>query len=93
MIMRRNHSQAFADFQAAPEPHLKRLHETGQPEYLRVDDQRHLVVQDAEAYERLLDELDRLHTIQELRAALDRGERGESLTLDEAFARVRQQIK
>lgn len=75
------------------EQHLARLRETGRPEVLTVEGQRGVVIQDASAYKKLLDELDLLESAQIIRerlAAIDRGERG--VPLDEAFARIRQQL-
>lgn len=59
--------------------HLERLAETGRPEVLTVNGKARVVVQDAEAYQKMLDALDAVETeriVRERLAAMDRGEAG-----------------
>jgi hypothetical protein len=59
--------------------HLERLAATGRPEILTVNGKARVVVQDAEAYQKLLEVLDMVETEQvviERLASLDRGESG-----------------
>jgi PHD/YefM family antitoxin component YafN of YafNO toxin-antitoxin module len=59
--------------------HLERLAATGRPEVLTVNGKARVVVQDAEAYQRLLEVVEAVETeriVRERLAALDRGEAG-----------------
>jgi len=51
--------RSLTDFQRNTREHIERLKRTGRPEVLTVNGQAELVVQDAAAYQRLVDELDR----------------------------------
>ncbi|MEQ9454446.1 MAG: hypothetical protein RLN76_07620 [Phycisphaeraceae bacterium] len=64
-----------------PKSHIKRLRETGLPEVLTLNGKASVVVQDAAAYQKLLDELEALDSIRVLRdrlAVLKAGEPGVS---------------
>jgi hypothetical protein len=50
-----NNIRSLSDFQRNARAHLNRLKKTGKPEVLTVHGQAAVVVQDAEAYQRLLD--------------------------------------
>lgn len=50
-----NDIHSLSDFQRNARAHLDRLKKTGKPEVLTVHDQAEVVVQDAAAYQRLLD--------------------------------------
>jgi hypothetical protein len=50
--------------------HVKRLQRTGQPEVLTVNGKAAVVVQDAEAYQRLLDMVDYVDTVRVMRERL-----------------------
>ena len=68
--------------------------ESGEPEVLTVNGQAEVVVQDANAYQRLLDEVEYAQTVRILRerlAAYRGGEKG--LDVDEAFARIRTEFE
>jgi PHD/YefM family antitoxin component YafN of YafNO toxin-antitoxin module len=59
--------------------HMERLAATGRPEVLTVNGKARVVVQDAEAYQRMLDALDAAETeriVRERLASLERGEPG-----------------
>jgi prevent-host-death family protein len=49
---------------------MRQLNETGQPIVLTVNGQAELVVQDAKSYQKLLELVDRLETIEGIRAGL-----------------------
>jgi PHD/YefM family antitoxin component YafN of YafNO toxin-antitoxin module len=52
-----------SDFSRKPAEHIKRLKETGQPEILTVNGKAELVIQDAKAYEEMVDLLGALEKI------------------------------
>jgi PHD/YefM family antitoxin component YafN of YafNO toxin-antitoxin module len=90
----RNKISTLTEFQQNPAEHLKRLKETGEAEVLTVDGQAELVVQSAQAYEKLLEALDYAETVARLRediAAADAGTDG-ALPLDEAMAEIRRDL-
>lgn len=69
--------------------HLARLKSTGQPEVLTVDGKAEVVVQNAEAYQALLDRLDSVEAIAAIKASMAEFERGEGIPLQEGFAALR----
>ncbi len=82
----------LTDFKRNTTAFRKRLKATGRPEVLTVDGRADLVVQDAAAYQKLLDDLDRLEAIDGIRRGLLDVERGRTMTLDELDARMRAKL-
>lgn len=73
--------------------YLDRLATTGRPEVLTVNGKARIVVQDAAAYQRLLDALDAVeaeHVLRERLASLNRGEPG--IPVDQVLADVRRRL-
>ena len=64
---------SLTDFQRNSKEYIERLEKTGQPEILTVNGEAKLVVQDAESYQKILDELERAKT----REAMEQALRGE----------------
>src|SRR5262245_31574609 len=58
---------SLTDFQRHAKEHIERLKQTGRPEVLTVNGKAELVVQDAEAYQKLLDLLDRAEALEGIR--------------------------
>ncbi|MCH8923573.1 MAG: type II toxin-antitoxin system Phd/YefM family antitoxin [Planctomycetes bacterium] len=84
---------SLTDFNRNTREHVDRLKESGEPEVLTVNGRAEVVVQDAGAYQQLLDEVDYAQTVRILRkrlAAYHSGEKG--LDVDEAFTRIRSQL-
>ncbi|HLL82262.1 MAG TPA: hypothetical protein VK420_06410 [Longimicrobium sp.] len=71
---------------------MARLKETRRPEVLTVDGATAVVVQDAEAYQDLLDELDRAEAIVGIRRGLESMRRGEGVPADEALEGLRSEL-
>ncbi len=71
------------DFTRKSAEHIKRLKETGKPEILTVNGKAELVIQDARAYEKIIDLLDTLEKI--ARAAKEHDE-GKAIPADEFFS-------
>ena len=65
---------SLTDFQRNAKLHLDRLKETGQPEILTVNGQAQVVVQDAAAYQKLVDQLEAIEGIRKGLASMKRGE-------------------
>lgn len=85
--------RSLSDFQRNTREHIQRLKETGRPEVLTVNGQAELVVQSAEAYQKLLEAADLADSVRILRERLraaDGGEEGISAeqVLSEVKARL-----
>ena len=72
---------------------VKRLKKTGLPEVLTIEGRGELVVQDAAAYQKLLDIVDRAEAILGIRRGLEGVREGRTMTLDEFGARLRGRMK
>ncbi|MFZ4575275.1 MAG: hypothetical protein ACOYN0_12805 [Phycisphaerales bacterium] len=73
--------------------HLERLAATGRPEVLTVNGKARVVVQDAEAYQRIMEALDAAETeriVRERLAAVERGEAG--VPAEQVLAEVRKRL-
>lgn len=70
--------------------HLARLKSSGQPEVLTVNGKAEVVVQDAGAYQALLDRLDCIEAIAAVKNSLTEFERGEGIPVREGFAALRE---
>ena len=80
---------SLTDFQRKAKEHIKRLKRTGRPEVLTVQGKAEIVVQDAEAYEKLLDQVDRAEAIESIQRGLDSVARGEGRPISEALESIR----
>ncbi|MBL7645121.1 MAG: type II toxin-antitoxin system Phd/YefM family antitoxin [Candidatus Hydrogenedentes bacterium] len=69
--------------------HIARLRSSGQPEVLTVDGKAEVVVQNAAAYQALLDRLDSIEAVAAVRASMVEFERGEGIPVREGFAALR----
>lgn len=75
------------DFNDKPRKHVARLKRTGRPEVLTVNGKPSVVVQDADAYQRMIDTLDRAEAIAGIQRGLDSLHQGNSLPAAAALAR------
>lgn len=80
---------SLSDFQRKTKEYLERLERTGQPEVLTVNGEARFVVQDAQSYQKLLDELDRAQAIAGIRRGLESVAAGRTQPMDEAFEEIR----
>ena len=78
-------ARPLSDFQRNTDRHIRRLKKTGRPQVLTVDGQAQLVVQDAESYRKLLDELERSQTVAGIRRGLRSVRRGEGRPMRRAL--------
>ena len=85
--------RSLSDFQRNAKTHIRRLKKTGEPEVLTVNGQAEVVVQDASAYQKLLDELDRKQAIEGIRRGLEQARRGEGIALADFDKRMRRKYK
>jgi prevent-host-death family protein len=76
----------LTDFQRHTKAHLKRLKETGRPQVLTVNGRAEVVVQDAEAYQALLETVDRAEALDGIRRGLEDVKAGRTRPLADALA-------
>src|SRR5438067_13914286 len=79
---------SLTDFKRKTTAFIKQLKETGAPLVLTVNGKAELVVQDAAAYQKLLELLSQIETIQTLRERLAAARRGEGRPVEEFFDEV-----
>jgi len=82
----------LTDFKRNTPEFLRQLKETGHPLVLTVNGKAELVVQDAKSYQRLLDLVERLETIEAVREGLASMKRGEGRPIDEIFAEMEKEL-
>lgn len=68
---------ALSDFQRNSKNYIRRLKRTGKPAVLTVNGQAEVVIQSAEAYQKLLDDLQFVETIRGISRGLEQARRGE----------------
>jgi PHD/YefM family antitoxin component YafN of YafNO toxin-antitoxin module len=83
---------SMSDFVRNARAHADRLRATRRPEVLTHNGAAELVVQNAEAYQELLDRLDELETLAALNEAAEEIDRGEGASAEEAEARLRKRL-
>jgi predicted transcriptional regulator len=72
---------------------LRQLKEAGESIVLTVNGTAELVVQDATSYEKLLELVDRLETIEAIREGIASVDRGEGRPAEEVFEEIRRRNK
>jgi PHD/YefM family antitoxin component YafN of YafNO toxin-antitoxin module len=77
------HILPVTDFNRNTKEHIRWLKETGKPEVLTVNGQAEIVVQSAEAYQKLLDAAELSETLADIREGLGQVNRGEGRPMRE----------
>ena len=67
---------SLSDFQRNTKDHLRKLKKTGKPAVLTVNGQAEVVVQSAEAYQKLLDDHELLESVRGISRGLEKARRG-----------------
>jgi hypothetical protein len=88
-----NNIHPLTDFKRNTAAFRSRLKRTGRPEVLTVEGRPALVVQDAQAYQHLLDRLEQFSAVEGIRRGLESMERGEGRDAEEFFAEMRRKLK
>lgn len=88
-MFRLDEIHSLTDFQRRTREHLRRLKETGRPEVLTLHGEAAVVVQNAEAYQELLDRLERAEAMAGIREGLASMERGEGRPLEQVLEEIR----
>jgi prevent-host-death family protein len=68
---------SLSDFQRNAKSYIRKLKKSGRPAVLTVNGRAEVVVQSAEAYQKLMDELELLESVRDLRRGLEEVARGE----------------
>ncbi|HEY9135220.1 MAG TPA: type II toxin-antitoxin system Phd/YefM family antitoxin [Pseudomonadales bacterium] len=80
---------SLTDFQRNAKDHVQRLTSTKRPAVLTVNGKAQLVVQDAQAYEEMVE---LLHSIKQISKSVKDSEEGRVKPLDEAFSDIKQRL-
>jgi PHD/YefM family antitoxin component YafN of YafNO toxin-antitoxin module len=78
-----NHILPVTEFNRNTKKHIKWLKRTGKPEVLTVNGQAEIVVQSAEAYQKLIETAERSATLAGIRRGLEQAKRGEGRPMRE----------
>lgn len=81
---------SLTDFQRHTKEFVQQMEETKSPLVLTVNGKAKLVVQDAEAYQEMLDRLETAETIAAIRKGMEEFDRGEGRPAREALEELRQ---
>ncbi|SRR6266404_1976718 len=74
---------SLSDFQRNAKDHIRKLKRSGKPAVLTVNGQAEVVVQSAEAYQKLLDDRELLDSIRGISRGLEQARRGEGRSMRE----------
>lgn len=80
----------LSEFQRGAKMFLDKLKETKSPIVLIVNDKDAAVVQDAESYQKLIDRLELLESVANIRQSINKFRQGEGMPLNQAFAEFKE---
>lgn len=84
---------SLTEFQRDAKTHVRHLKKAGRPAVVTINGKAALVVQDASAYQSILDLIDRAEAIAGIQKGLDSANRGEGEAAGDVFARLRKKRK
>lgn len=84
--------RSLTDFQRNTGQFLTQMKQNGKPLVLTVNGKAELIVQDAQSYQKLLDELEHLKSVEALIEALDEFEQGKGQPAREALSQLRRKL-
>lgn len=84
--------RSLTDFQRNTGQFLTQMKQNGKPLVLTVNGKAELIVQDAQSYQKLLDELEHLKSVEALIEALDEFEQGKGQPAHEALNQLRRKL-
>ena len=82
--------QSLTDFKRNTVKYLKKIKKSKKPLVLTVNGKAEIVVQDAEAYQVILDCIERVEAVEAIRKGMESFERGEGRPTREALEELRQ---
>ena len=77
---------SLSDFQRHTRDHIRKLKESGKPAVLTVNGEAEVVVQSAQAYQKLIDDQEVLESIRSIGRGLEQAKRGEGQPMREFLA-------
>lgn len=80
---------SLTNFQKNARSFVNRLEETQQPIVLTVNGKAKLVIQDAEAYQSMLDELERARFLDAVRQGIQEADQSQGRSAEEVFAEMK----
>ncbi len=80
---------SLSDFQRNAKEHLRRLKKSGRVSLLTVNGKGAVIVQDAEAFSRMIAQYEREHLMEAVRVGIEQMEAGKGIPLEEAERRLR----
>jgi len=80
---------SLSDFQRSAKAHVKRLRRTGRAELLTVNGKSAVIVQDAEAYAKMIGDLERQCTIEAVQVGIEQMEAGKLIPLHQVERELR----
>jgi PHD/YefM family antitoxin component YafN of YafNO toxin-antitoxin module len=83
---------SLTDFQRNAKAHVKRLKKTGRPEVLTVNGKPQVIVQDAEAYQKLVDAAELAQTVPALGKSLKEADQGEGIPAATVLKKLRAKL-
>lgn len=83
MALKLANIHSLSDFQRNTKDHIKKLKKSGKPVVLTVNGEAEVVVQSAEAYQKLLDDREMLETLRGINRGLEQAKRGEGRSMRE----------
>jgi len=91
-MISRDDFHPLSDFQRNTPEYLQRLKKTRRPQVLTVDGKAELVVQDADAYQEVLEQLDRAEAIIGIQRGLESMARGKGRDAFEVLREIREKV-
>ncbi|HST60334.1 MAG TPA: type II toxin-antitoxin system Phd/YefM family antitoxin [Longimicrobium sp.] len=91
-MIRKPGIHSLTGFRRNARAHIRRLRETGEPAVITLDGKAEIVMQDAAAYQALLDRLDRAESIVGINRGLVSMRRGEGRPAEEVFEALRTKL-
>ena len=88
-----NDIHSLTEFQRNTKEHIEQLKASGKPQVLTVNGKAEIVVQDAQAYQKLLEDVERLEAIAGIRRGLDEVSNGKTRSAGDVFASMRKKHK
>jgi prevent-host-death family protein len=85
--------RSMSDFKRNTQEMVEEMEASGRPMVLTVNGKAKLVVQDAAAYQKLLDSIDEAQAIEGIKRGLEDVRRGRTKPVDRAFADIRRRLK
>lgn len=83
MIVDLSNTYSLSDFQRNTRDHIEKLKQTGAPAVLTVNGQAEVVVQSAEAYQKLLEDQELLQSMRTISRSMEQAKRGEGRPMRE----------